>query len=116
VLKAVMALPLTPLTTNVFIYPRPAELGVILAYELSFRRGVRNWLEVARWVASRDHVWSTEEEEAFGEIGFDLQDGRFTEEQIQIMSQPMGMDEFFEITNRIQNAMEEPNDTSLDKG
>jgi len=84
-----------------------------MAYELSFKRGTKNWLEVAKWVAKRDHIWSTEEEEAFGEIGLDLQEGLFTEEQIKQMEQPQSMEEFFKLTNQFQNAMQQANVTKI---
>jgi hypothetical protein len=79
-----------------------------MAFEYSFR-GIQNWVEVAKRIARSDHTWATEEEEFLGEVGYDIEDGGFYEEQIEKMSEPTSLQSFSDLVAKFRdrNALEE---------
>jgi hypothetical protein len=73
-----------------------------MAYELLFR-GVKNWVEVAEHVAKSAHTWATEEEEFLGEVGYDIEEGEFTCDQLDELSQPRSLDSFAKKVQEFRN-------------
>jgi hypothetical protein len=82
-----------------------------MAYEYAYPRGAANWVEIAKSSLRPGRIPATEEEEYLMEVGDDIQQGRFTPEQLETLSCRMSLDKFAQqVSYFLADAEDDPED------